>query len=159
MIERAKSNVEKLGVDNVEFVFGEIEDIPLDDNLSDVVVSNCVFNLVPDKAKAFSETYRILKPGGHFSISDIVIEGQLPEDLRKAAELYVGCVSGAIQKQDYLKTIRDAGFVELKIQKERQIELTDQLLDEYLTSEAKQLFLKSNVGVHSITVSASKPIN
>ena len=105
----------------------------------------------------FSETYRILKPGGHFSISDIVIEGQLPEDLRKAAELYVGCVSGAIQKQDYLKTIRDAGFVELKIQKERQIELTDELLDEYLTPQAKEMLLKSNVGIHSITVSASKP--
>lgn len=110
MIDKARTNAKKLGFSNVRFIYGDIEAIPLEDNVADVVVSNCVMNLVPSKEKAYAETYRILKPGGHFSISDIVIEGELPEELKKAAEMYAGCVSGAIQKDDYLSIITKSGF-------------------------------------------------
>lgn len=157
MLQRANANLAKLGYTNVEFRLGDIEDIPLANDTADVVVSNCVMNLVPDKQKAYTETYRILKPGGHFSISDIVLVGDLPENLRQAAELYVGCVSGAISKEAYLDVIRKAGFTGLTIQKERKIDLTDELLDEYLSEEQKDQFITSGVGIYSLTVSAMKP--
>src|SRR5690606_33346771 len=110
MIEKAKANAKKLGFTNVHFRLGDIEDMPLASNRADVVVSNCVMNLVPDKEKAFRETFRILKPGGHFSISDVVLEGELPQELSKEAEMYAGCVSGALQKSEYLEIIEKAGF-------------------------------------------------
>src|SRR6478735_1570693 len=119
MIEKARLNVDKLGYKNVEFRQGDIENMPIAGGVADVVVSNCVLNLVPDKKQAFAETFRILKKGGHFSVSDIVLVGDLPEGLRKSAEMYVGCVAGAIQKDEYLKIIGDAGFKEIKIQKEK----------------------------------------
>src|SRR5690606_19960021 len=106
MIEKATANADKLGYGNVEFIHGDIEKLPLDNEVADVVVSNCVLNLVPDKRKAFAETYRVLKNGGHFSVSDIVIEGDLPDDLQKAAEMYAGCISGAIQKEQYLDIVK-----------------------------------------------------
>jgi SAM-dependent methyltransferase len=124
---------------------------------ADVVVSNCVMNLVPDKEKAYTETYRILKPGGHFSISDIVLVGELPQNLREAAELYVGCVSGAISKEAYLQIIQKAGFTGLHVQKERKIELSDELLDQYLDTEQRSQFHASGIGIFSLTVSAMKP--
>ena len=155
MLEQARKNAQKLGYKNVEFVEGDIEAIPLESNNVDIVVSNCVFNLVPDKVKAFSETYRILKPGGHFSISDIVLEGDLPKGLQEAAEMYAGCVSGAIQKADYLGVIRQAGFQEITIQKQKTIVLPDSILDEYLKPEEKDTFLEKN-GIYSITVFARK---
>src|SRR5690606_7460738 len=105
MIEKARANAARLGYSNVEFILGDIEAIPLEESTADVVVSNCVMNLVPDKNKAFAETYRILKPGGHFSISDIVVQGEMPEALRKDAEMYAGCVAGAIQKDNYLDAL------------------------------------------------------
>ncbi len=157
MLRRANENLHKLGFDNIEFRHGDIEDIPLANNTADVVVSNCVMNLVPDKKKAYSETYRILKPGGHFSISDIVIVGSLPQSLREAAELYVGCVSGAVDKDEYLQIIDQAGFKGVTIQKERRIDLQDEILDQYLDSEQKSQFLNSGVGIYSLTVSAMKP--
>ncbi len=155
MIDKARENVKKLGFENVKFVYGDIEEIPLDSDLADVVVSNCVFNLVPDKVKAFRETYRILAPGGHFSISDIVLEGDLPEGLQEAAEMYAGCVSGAIQKEDYIDIVRGAGFQNIKIQKQRPITLPEDLLSKYLSKEEIGDF-NVKQGIYSITVYAEK---
>ena len=106
MVRKARQNAEKLGFNNVEFRYGDIDDMPVSDNVADVIVSNCVLNLVPDKQKVISEIFRVLKPGGHFSISDIVLVGNLPDALRKDAEMYAGCVAGAIQKETYLGYIR-----------------------------------------------------
>lgn len=158
MIEKARINADKLGYNNVEFRQGDIEKMPLGGNIADVVVSNCVMNLVPDKQKAFSETYRILKPGGHFSISDIVLRGELPEGLRKSAEMYAGCVSGAIQEADYLLTIKDAGFTNLKIQKEKKITIPDEILTNYLSTKEFNNYKSGAIGIYSITVYAEKPL-
>jgi arsenite methyltransferase len=156
MIEKARRNAEKMGFNNVEFRLGDIERIPMTSGVADVVVSNCVLNLVPDKQAVFSEIHRILKPGGHFSISDIVLIGELPDKLKSVAELYAGCVSGAIQKSEYLDFIRQAGFSEVTIQKEKPIVIPDEILLEYLTGDEVEM-MKSNVpGVHSITVFAKK---
>ncbi len=157
MIDRARLNVEKLKYTNVEFRLGDLEDIPVFDNMADVVVSNCVLNLVPNKTQAFKETFRILKPGGHFSISDIVIDGQLPEELRKAAELYVGCVAGAIKKMDYLDLIYQAGFRNLKIQKEKLISLPDETVALYLNEAQTKSYKESGAKILSITVYGEKP--
>ncbi|MDX1409674.1 MAG: arsenite methyltransferase [Saprospiraceae bacterium] len=157
MLAKAYANVDKTGFRNVEFRLGEIEQIPLPDDIADVVVSNCVFNLIPDKARAFAETFRILKPGAHFSISDIVIQGDMPDALREAAELYVGCVSGAIIRDDYLQTIADAGFTDVRVVKEREIILDDALLGTYLSPPQQEVFRRSNVGIFSVTVNATKP--
>jgi arsenite methyltransferase len=157
MIGKARANVEKLGFSNVEFRFGDIEQMPVDDNTADVVVSNCVMNLVPDKKKAFSETYRILKPGGHFSISDIVLQGVIPPALQKQAELYAGCVAGAVQRDEYLATIELAGFKNIVIQKERNIEIPNETLAAILSLEGLREFKKSRIGIFSITVYAEKP--
>src|SRR5687767_11156530 len=135
MIEKARANAEQLGFNNVEFRFGDIESIPLTSNRADVVVSNCVLNLVPNKHKVFSEIFRVLKPGGHFSISDIVLEGELPEKLREAAEMYAGCVSGASQKKDYLSIINEAGFNALLVEKEKKITIPDEILAGYLNAD------------------------
>ncbi|RYD93709.1 MAG: arsenite methyltransferase, partial [Sphingobacteriales bacterium] len=154
MIDRARRNAKSLGYTNVEFVYGDIEDMPLPENLADVVVSNCVMNLVPDKQKAFTETYRILKPGGHFSISDIVLKGDLPAGVLKDAELYAGCVSGAIQKDDYLRIVQDAGFTNTVLQKEREIVLPDELLKNYLSADEIAQYRAQDKGIFSVTVYA-----
>lgn len=157
MVEKAKKNVKALGFTNVEFRLGDIENIPVDEKTADVVVSNCVMNLVPDKHKAFSETFRILKQGGHFSISDIVLVGELPEELRKEAAMYAGCVSGAVQKEDYLSIIAKAGFINILVQKERQIDLPNEILIKYLSLEQLREFKKNTVGIFSISVYAERP--
>lgn len=157
MIEMARNNAEKLGFNNIEFRFGDIEKIPIADNRADVVVSNCVLNLVPDKRKAFQETFRILKPKGHFSISDVVLVGTLPESIMNASEMYVGCVSGALQKSEYIDIIKEVGFINIKIQKEKVITLPDDILSDYLTPQQIDEYKKSGVGIFSITVYAEKP--
>jgi SAM-dependent methyltransferase len=157
MIRRARENAEKLNYHNVEFRQGDIEDLPVSDNSVDVVVSNCVLNLVPDKPKVFSEIMRVLRPGGHFSISDIVLAGELPDALRNAAEMYAGCVSGAIQKEEYLEIIRQAGFENLSVQKQKPILIPDEILLEYLSPEELKTFLDSKTGIFSITAYAEKP--
>jgi arsenite methyltransferase len=157
MIDKARLNAEKLGLNNVEFRFGDIEKLPVGANVADVVVSNCVLNLVPNKSKAFSETYRILKPGGHFSVSDIVLEGELPEALRKSAEMYAGCVSGAIAKDEYLGIIEDTGFVNIALQKVRKISVPDEILSVYLNQKELERYKSGEVGIYSITVYAEKP--
>lgn len=156
MIERARINAEKLNFNNVEFRLGEIEKLPLTSNVADVVVSNCVLNLVPDKKRAFSEIHRVLKPGGHFSISDIVLAGELPTSILKTAEMYAGCISGAIQKDDYLKLIGEAGFKNIILQKEKPIIIPDDILSAYLTKEEMDHYRSSTTGIFSITVFAEK---
>ncbi|MBL7965188.1 MAG: arsenite methyltransferase [Flavobacteriales bacterium] len=157
MIAKAKENAKKLGYQNVEFRQGDIEALPLTSNIVDVVVSNCVLNLVPDKRKAFSEVLRVLKPGGHFSISDVVLRGELPANLAKAAEMYAGCVSGALQESDYLGIIHELGFEQVSVQKRKPIIVPDDILANYLNEEQLSAFKNSGVGIFSITVSASKP--
>ncbi len=157
MIDKARENAAKLGFHNVEFLLGDIEDMPVPSDVADVVVSNCVFNLVPDKRAALAETWRILKPGGHFSISDIVLQGAIPPALQSAAEMYAGCVSGAIQKEEYLDLIQESGFQNIEIQSERSITLPDTILAEYLSREEIAEFHRSDVGILSVNVYAEKP--
>lgn len=157
MIEKARANAEKLGFNNVEFREGDIDAMPVSDEVADVIVSNCVLNLVPDKKKVIGEIYRVLKPGGHFSVSDIVLVGELPDSLREDAEMYAGCVAGAIQKSEYLKLMEDKGFQNLKIQKEKPITIPDDILDKYLSPEAVKAFNNGGTGIFSITVYAEKP--
>ncbi len=159
MIEKARINAEKLKYTNVEFRQGDIENLPLAGNVADVVVSNCVLNLVPDKKQAFAETFRVLKKGGHFSVSDIVLVGALPDGLKKSAEMYAGCVSGAIQKEEYLSIIKGAGFDNISLQKEKRITLPDEILKEYLSMDEMEEFKKGSSGIFSITVFAEKPVN
>jgi arsenite methyltransferase len=156
MIEKARKNAALRGFNNVEFRQGDIESMPLTSNVADVIVSNCVLNLVPNKHRVFSEIFRVLKPGGHFSISDIVLEGELPEKWQQVAELYAGCVSGAIQKKEYLAIIKEAGFVNMTVQKERNIIIPDEILSGYLTKEEIEQFKNSNINIQSITVFAEK---
>lgn len=157
MINKARMNAEKLGYNNVEFRQGDIEDMPVSDNVADVIVSNCVLNLVPNKQKVISEIYRVLKPGGHFSISDIVLVGDLPEALQQDAEMYAGCVSGAIQKEEYLGYIRELGFENISLQKEKPIVLPDDILQNYLSEDEMAAFKNGDTGIFSITVFAQKP--
>lgn len=156
MNEKARVNAEKLNYQNVEFKLGDIEDIPLNKEIADVVVSNCVMNLVPDKKKAFSETYRIIKPGGHFSISDVVTKGELPEKIKEDAELYAGCVAGAIDKEEYLTIIKQAGFKNVEVQKSKKINVPDEILLKTQSEEELQEFKKSDTGIYSITVYGEK---
>lgn len=157
MIERANKNNEQLGYRNVEFKLGEIEQMPFEDNLADVVVSNCVLNLVPDKKKAFAEIYRILKPGAHFCVSDIVIKGELNNELKESAEMYAGCVAGALDQDDYLNIIEQSGFKNVQIKKSRNIDLPDELLRKYLGDEEINSFKKNVEGIFSITIIGFKP--
>ena len=156
MIEKARENAEKLGFNNVEFRYGDIEKMPLTANKADVVISNCVLNLMPDKKKSFDEIYRILKVGGHFSISDVVLEGILPSKLEQAAEMYAGCVSGAIQKPDYLDIIKACGFKNVSVQKEKKITIPDEILLNYITNSELDELKHNNIGIFSITVYAEK---
>ena len=159
MINKARENANRLNYKNVEFRQGDIENMPLAGNIADVVVSNCVLNLVPNKRQAFLETFRVLKKGGHFSVSDIVLAGELPEGLKKSAEMYAGCVAGAIQKDEYLSIIREAGFTNITVQKEKRIKLPDEILIAYLSRDDLNEFKKGKSGIFSITVYAEKPAN
>lgn len=157
MIEKARANAEKLGFNNVEFRQGDIEKMPVGGEVADVIVSNCVLNLVPEKEKVFSEMFRVLKKGGHFSVSDIVLVGNLPDKWKATAELYAGCVSGAIQKNEYIGYAEKAGFKNLKVQKEKVIHVPDEILNEYLSSEEITAYRNSGVGIFSITLYGEKP--
>ena len=156
MIAKARDNARKLDYQNVEFRQGDIEALPLSACMVDVVVSNCVLNLVPDKRKAFSEVLRVLRPGGHFSISDVVLVGELPPAIQGAAEMYAGCVSGALQESDYLGIIRELGFLDITIQKRKPIVVPDDILTNYLDAEQLAVFKASGTGIFSITVFARK---
>jgi len=156
MIEKARLNAEKRGFNNVEFRQGDIDHMPVNDNVADVIVSNCVLNLVPNKPAVFKEIYRVLKVGGHFSISDIVLTGELPPQLQLAAEMYAGCVAGASQKNDYLAFIEQAGFQNITIQKENPILLPDDILANYLSTEEIAVLRANPPIIYSITVYAEK---
>jgi SAM-dependent methyltransferase len=157
MVQKAKENAAKMNFTNVEFILGDIEHMPMPNSVADVVVSNCVLNLVPDKKKAFDETFRILKTDGHFSISDIVWEGEVPEKILSVAELYAGCVSGAIQKSSYLRIVEESGFVNLSVQKENEITLPEELLLRYLSQDEVNAFRKSKTRLLSVTLYGEKP--
>lgn len=156
MIRKARENVAKLDYNNVEFVQGDIDNIPLASNIADVIVSNCVLNLVPDKDAVFKEIFRVLKPGGHFSISDIVLVGELPESFQQDAEMYAGCVSGAIQKEDYLGLVKSNGFTNITLQKEKAINIPDDILKKYLNEDEIKSLQAGDAGIFSITVYAEK---
>lgn len=155
MIDKANINKEKIKASNVEFILGDIENIPLEDNHIDIIISNCVLNLVPNKAQSFNEIFRVLKPGGHFCVSDIVMDGNFPEELRKEAELYAGCISGAVPLSDYIEIINKAGFANIDIVKEKTIILPEDLHLKYFVNadSAKEFSIKS------ITVRAEKALN
>jgi ubiquinone/menaquinone biosynthesis C-methylase UbiE len=157
MIEKARMNAEMRGFNNVEFRQGDIEKMPVTANVADVVVSNCVLNLVPNKLNVFQEIYRVLKPGGHFSISDIVLTGPLPEKIRTAAEMYAGCVASAIQKEVYLEFVTIAGFTNMVLQKEKPIIIPDDILRNYLNEAEIEQYKKMGNVIYSITVYAEKP--
>jgi len=158
MIDKARMNAEKLSFHNVEFRQGDIENMPISASVADVVISNCVLNLVPNKDAVIKDIFRVLKPGGHFSISDVVLVGNLPEKIRNAAEMYAGCVSGAVQKQIYLELIDVNGFSNITIQKEKAIVIPDDILIRYLTQEEINTFKNSGAGIFSVTVFAQKPV-
>lgn len=157
MIKKARVNAEKLNFNNVEFRLGDIDDMAVTSNFANVIVSNCVLNLVPNKYKVISEIYRVLRPGGHFSISDIVLEGNLPDKWKEVAELYAGCVSGAVQKQVYLEMIKEAGFQNIVVQKDKTIHIPDDILANYLNAEEISAYKNGNTRITSITVYAEKP--
>jgi len=157
MIEKARGNAEKLNYNNVEFRQGDIEKMPLTSNIADVIVSNCVLNLVPNKDGVFKEIFRVLKPGGHFSISDIVLVGELPPQIKEAAEMYAGCVAGAIQKEVYMELIRINGFTGITIQKEKPIVIPDDILRNYLSESELAEFKQTQSGIFSLTIYAEKP--
>jgi SAM-dependent methyltransferase len=156
MLKKARQNADNLGYNNVEFREGDIENMPVSDNSVDIIVSNCVLNLVPNKKAVFTEMYRVLKDNGHFSISDIVLLGQLPEALQKDAEMYAGCVSGAIQKEDYLDFIKEVGFENIVLQKEKAIFIPTDILQKYLSESEIKEFRNGQTGIFSITVFAQK---
>lgn len=157
MIKLATKNAEQLGFKNVEFRQGDIEHMPVSSDIADVVVSNCVLNLVPDKKAVFQEIFRVLKPRAHFCISDIVLTGELPAKWKEVAELYAGCVSGAIQKDAYLAIIEEAGFNHIIIQKENPILIPENILEDYLSRDEIASFQNSGTQIVRITVFAEKP--
>ncbi len=156
MVAKAIGNNQKLGYTNVEFVQGDIEEMPLPDDNFDVIVSNCVLNLVPDKNKAFAQMMRVLKPGGHFCVSDVVLKGELPEALREDAVMYVGCVAGAVQMDQYIDIINGIGFQNVTIHKMKVIPIPDQVLAKYLSGTEIEEFKNSGTGIYSVTVSGYK---
>lgn len=156
MLDKAKINLEKTGFTNIQFIKGDIEAMPLEDSNFDVVISNCVLNLVPDKKKAFSEIYRVLKPGGHFCISDVVVTGELPQKLQEAAEMYAGCVSGSILKDVYLDIIKQQGFEHVEIKKEKEIAIPNNILLNYISLDELREFKRNKIGIYSITVNGTK---
>lgn len=156
MIRKANQNLAKTGYSNINFIYGDIENLPLSENSFDVVISNCVLNLVPDKIQAFSEIFRVLKHGGHFCISDVVSKGELPDNIKQAAEIYAGCVAGAIQKEDYLQVIKKSGFKQILVHKSKPIHLPEKILRKYLSPRETAKWISSENGIFSITVSATK---
>lgn len=156
MLQKAESNLQKMGYENMQFVKGDIEDMPFGKDMMDVILSNCVLNLVPDKQKAFEEIHRVLKTGGHFCVSDVVLQGELPESLKQDAEMYAGCVSGALQKEDYLLAIEKAGFRDVTLHKQKEILIPDDILLKCMTEQELTAFKASEKGIYSITVSAIK---
>jgi len=147
MIERARENARKEKYNNVDFRLGEIENLPVADNTADVIISNCVINLSPEKPQVFREAYRTLKPGGRLMVSDLVLLKELPDTIKKSASAYVSCVGGAALKDDYLRAIKRAGFKEVKVVEENALPLT-MLVN---SSELQELVAESNISPTELT--------
>jgi arsenite methyltransferase len=156
MVARARENAAKLGFDNTDFRLGEIEHLPVRSGTVDVVISNCVLNLVPDKQRVFAEIHRVLRPGGHFCISDIVASRPLPEWVKGIAEAYAGCVSGAIPKGEYLDIVAAAGFGDVRVRAEKRIEVPAELLRRHLSPARRREAEADDLHVMAITVTAVK---
>jgi SAM-dependent methyltransferase len=133
MLALARENQRKAGVGNVEFLKGEIEEIPLPDGSVDVIISNCVINLSADKDRVIAEAFRVLRPGGRFAVSDVVVRGEVPADVRRNVELWVGCIAGAMEETEYLQKLARAGFTEISIEPTRVYNVED--AREFLTTE------------------------
>jgi arsenite methyltransferase len=157
MIDKARVNAERRGFKNVEFRLGDIESLPVDDAAADVVVSNCVLNLVPDKRLAFAEIFRVLKPGGRFCVSDIVVQGELPAKLQSVAELYVGCVAGALAAEEYLGIINETGFSAIDIKAVKRIDFPDEYMLKYISAGELAAYRASGAAILSITVVGARP--
>ena len=155
MIDKARQNLQKLDYENVEFICQDIENLSLESGVADVVISNCTLNLVPDKIQAFKEIFRVLKNGGHFSISDIVLIGAIPEELQRN-EMFIDCIAGAIQLDDYLDLIKDLGFKDLKISKSKRINIPEEILSLYFSDDKLNEFMTGSFGIFSVTVYAAK---
>ena len=152
MIAKARANAERLGYANVAFLLGDLEALPLEDGSVDVVISNCVLNLVPDKARAFAEMYRVLRAGGHFCVSDVVASGPLPPAIQRSAALYAGCVAGVMEEEAYLAKLREAGFADVRVARQRPIDLPDEALLAYVAPEELAALRRSGVALRSVTV-------
>jgi SAM-dependent methyltransferase len=157
MIERARINAAKFGFTNVEFRLGDIEILPVADSSVDVVISNCVINLVPDKSRVYAEIFRVLKPVGRFSISDIVVEGELPERFKQLAEAYAGCVAGAMEKEAYLRIITESGFIGVAFPKQKVIDVPDEVLAKVMSATDVKAYRASSGRIYSVTVYGEKP--
>jgi ubiquinone/menaquinone biosynthesis C-methylase UbiE len=157
MLERARNNAAKRGFTNIEFFEGDIEEMPLPDKIADVVVSNCVLNLLPQKDKIFKEIYRVLKPGGHFCISDVVLNGHFPKAFTDNAAMYAGCIASAIQRDEYLGEIEKANFAEINIERTKTVFIPDDVLEYHLDETAIEMYKAGNVGIYSITVTGKRP--
>ncbi|MDA1028231.1 MAG: arsenite methyltransferase [Bacteroidetes bacterium] len=156
MVALAKANAAKLGYDNVQFVLGDIEQLPFEDASFDRIISNCVLNLVPNKKGAFTEMYRVLRPEGQFTVSDIVLDGELPLSIRQSAEAYAGCVSGAIHLDEYTDLLTKVGFSDVQPPKINEINFSDDFLASYAGASDIAEFRSSGARVLSITVTGKK---
>lgn len=161
MIEKAKENAKKVGLKNAEFKFGDIENVPLENSIADCVISNCVINLAEDKQNVFNEAFRVLKPGGRLMISDMVLIADLPEKVLKSAEMYIGCISGALKKTEYLDKIRNAGFKDVNVVKEDSVQLLEYIGSDKAVKDIVQNMSEEEIDrvsnvVISIKISAKK---
>lgn len=159
MVEKARTNTEALGYTNVAFRLGEIEALPVESDSIDVAISNCVLNLVPDKAQAFAEMARVLKPGGHFCVSDVVTRGALPASVKRSAELWAGCVAGAMDEGAYLEGLGAVGFEEVEVRAAHPLDLPDAALAAFLSPDELGAYRASGGGLYSVTVFGVKPIS
>jgi ubiquinone/menaquinone biosynthesis C-methylase UbiE len=162
MLALARQNKAKLGLTNVEFRKGEIEALPVDSNSVDVIISNCVINLSPDKDAVFREAVRVLKPGGRFSVSDMVTEGEFPPQLRANVNAWAGCITGALDQMDYLEKMRQAGFVDVEVESRvsyglEQLELLDEASQQALTKDVNWSTVPADVRLYSARIVARKP--
>ena len=156
MIEKARKNTLKRGYTNVEFIEGDIEEMPLPDDSIDVVVSNCVLNLLPEKNKIFKEIHRVLKHGGHFCVSDVVLNGTFPKEFTDNASMYAGCIASAIQREDYLAEIEKANFLDIEVKRTKTVLIPDEVLEEHLDKSTICKYKAGNIGIYSITVTGRK---
>lgn len=157
MLAKARANARRRGFTNVEFIEGDIERMPLPDGTADVVVSNCVLNLLPRKDRIFREIYRVLKPGAHFCVSDVVLNGTFPKAFTDNAALYAGCIASAIRREEYLDEIRKAGFTDIQVERTKTVTIPDDVLREHLDPATVHEYKAGNVGIYSITVTGRKP--